>query len=223
MEMIFNGIINDGEYFKEYLIREAKKALDSKVELKEFFSRCMGVCIYLRQQRQKEYKNSKEHWEAQKRIGLKSNLDTSKIEEILRSLNLAAYELSLFDLTDGKYSGTLSQSDIDTIANYIAEAVNYFSQEGSRPQRIKTERETSSKNDYYLRRVTIAYRLMGIVLAKENAEEVLRKHTILRSIPKLLSKGVTKVSELTKISENKTSDIKKLKDLKAADRLVNNR
>ena len=84
----------------------------------------------------------------------------------------------------------------------------------------KTEKKTGKdKKSYSLKQVCVAYHFMGGITEK-NGAKLLKLHTRFNSVPKLLQKVVTKASDLTKLSENKTTDTKHLNDLKAAERLI---
>lgn len=91
---------------------------------------------------------------------------------------------------------------------------------------IKTEqlkpikKQSAKTNSYSIKQIAIAYSIMNILITSENAETILKKHSNFISASKLLQKRISKVSELSKISENKTVDTKHLKDLQAAKRLM---
>ena len=84
-------------------------------------------------------------------------------------------------------------------------------------QKIKTQ---SKNKNFSHRQIAIAYCVLNIVITSENAKEILQKYSQTRSTAKLLQKRINKASELTKISENKTTDTKYLQDLKEAKRLI---
>ena len=88
-------------------------------------------------------------------------------------------------------------------------------------QKIKTVNSNNPDDPkgYSLRQVCIAYHFMGGI-NEENAAKLLKTHTRYESVAKLLAKRVKKPSDLTQLSENKTADKKKLKDLQAAKRLM---
>jgi len=88
--------------------------------------------------------------------------------------------------------------------------------------KIKTEQLKRSPkiNSYSIKQIAIAYSIMNILITSENAETILKEHSKFTSASKLLQKRINKVSELSKISENKTADTKHLKDLQAAKRLM---
>jgi hypothetical protein len=75
-------------------------------------------------------------------------------------------------------------------------------------------------NSYSLKQIAIAYAVMNIVITKQNADSILKKHSKLKSSSKLIQKRINKISELTLLSENKTVDSKHLTDLIAAERLI---
>jgi hypothetical protein len=75
-------------------------------------------------------------------------------------------------------------------------------------------------NNYSHKQIAIAYIVIGKQITSENVSEILNKHSTLKSTQKLLQKRITNVTELTKLSGNKTSDTKHLKDLQAAKRLI---
>jgi len=88
----------------------------------------------------------------------------------------------------------------------------------------KTEKnkrqEQEANHSYSHKQIAIAYCIMGISITPENAFEILKEHSLHKSASTLLRKRISKTSELTKISENKTADTKHLNDLKAAKRLM---
>jgi hypothetical protein len=61
---------------------------------------------------------------------------------------------------------------------------------------------------------------MEVRLTSENGAELLRLHTRHTSVPALLKKVVPVTSDLTKLSQNKTTNTKRLNDLKEAKRLI---
>ncbi len=69
--------------------------------------------------------------------------------------------------------------------------------------------------------IAIAYHVLGIAITKENADTILKKHSKLKNANKLLQTRVSKPSDLTALSGNKTADMKHLNTLKNAKRLVN--
>ena len=75
-------------------------------------------------------------------------------------------------------------------------------------------------NNYSQRQIAIAYFVMQTPITKDNAEGILKKHSQTKSVPKLLQKRITKASEITNLSENKTTDTKHKQDLTAAKRLI---
>jgi hypothetical protein len=97
-------------------------------------------------------------------------------------------------------------------------------------QKVVEEKETEKfiskskskfdKKNFSLKQIAIAYCIMGIPIDKFNAGSILKKYSNFVSIPKLLQKRVYKVSDLTKISENKSKDTKHLHDLKSVKRLL---
>ena len=84
---------------------------------------------------------------------------------------------------------------------------------GAKPNVKQDERS------YSLRQVCIAYHFMGGI-NEDNAAKLLKAHTRFESVAKLMAKRIKKPSDLTQLSENKTADKKKLKDLLAAKRLI---
>ena len=84
---------------------------------------------------------------------------------------------------------------------------------------IKQKTLAKDEKSYSLRQVCIAYHFMeGIT--ERNGAKLLKLHTRFTSVPKLLQKAITKASDLTHLSENKTTDTKHLTDLKEAKRLI---
>ena len=79
---------------------------------------------------------------------------------------------------------------------------------------------TEQEKNYSLRQVAIAYAVMGVQITNDNASEILNKHTIYRSVSKLLAKRVYRVNDLINTTGNKTVDTKHLKNLEAAKRLI---
>lgn len=88
-------------------------------------------------------------------------------------------------------------------------------------QRKKSKHTTEAREtNYSLRQINIAYVVMGTFINSENAKQILKKHSQYKSVPKFLAKRINKVSDLNKLSGNKTTDTKHLNDLKAAKRLL---
>ncbi len=81
------------------------------------------------------------------------------------------------------------------------------------PQQNKTE------NDYSQRQVAIAYCVLGKPITTENYLFILEKYSQTRS-KKILQKRTLKISDLSKLSEVKSTDTKNLKDLQEAKRLL---
>ena len=75
-------------------------------------------------------------------------------------------------------------------------------------------------NSYSHKQIAIAYCITGETITSENAAEILNKYSETKSTDKLLQKRIFKVSDLSKLSENKTTDTKHLNDLRAAKRLL---
>lgn len=72
------------------------------------------------------------------------------------------------------------------------------------------------KENYSLKAIAIAYKVMGVQITTENGAEILKRHSNFTSVKKLLDKRVITLSDLTKSSENKTVDTKNLKNLEEA-------
>jgi hypothetical protein len=73
---------------------------------------------------------------------------------------------------------------------------------------------------YSQKQIAIAYEFMKIIITSQNAIGILKRHSKTTSTTKLLTKRINNVSDLTKLSGNKTADTKHLNDLKAAKRLM---
>ncbi|HEX7414177.1 MAG TPA: hypothetical protein VF411_09035, partial [Bacteroidia bacterium] len=99
----------------------------------------------------------------------------------------------------------------------VHERTNYPEKKNSNTE---LKKKSEKNNTYSHKQIAIAHVVMNITITKENAASILKKYSILKSIDKLIQKRITKTSELTKLSENKTTDTKHLKDLQAAERLV---
>jgi hypothetical protein len=88
----------------------------------------------------------------------------------------------------------------------------------------EVEKETpKNANSYSHKQIAIAYCITGEAITSENAAEILNKYSETKSVDKLLQKRIYKLSDLSKLSENKTTDTKHLNDLKAAKRLLSGR
>lgn len=85
------------------------------------------------------------------------------------------------------------------------------------PQKVE---KTKDEQKFSQRQIAIAYFFLGEQITKENAGKILNELSDTQSVEKLLSKRISKVSELTSISENRTKDTKHQKDLEAAKRLI---
>ncbi len=72
---------------------------------------------------------------------------------------------------------------------------------------------------YSQKQIAIAYFFLGITINENNFKEMLKKHSVTRS-SKILQKLITKNSQITSLTKNKTVDSKHLKDLVAAKRLI---
>lgn len=84
-----------------------------------------------------------------------------------------------------------------------------------------TQKETVKKqNDYSHKSIAIAYCILGIPITTENAQEILSRHSQLKSFKKLLGTRISKPSQLTLLSENKSADGKHLKALRSAKQLL---
>lgn len=81
-------------------------------------------------------------------------------------------------------------------------------------------KKAGNKVIYSQRQIAIAYFFLGEQITDDNAAGILKNFSDTQSVQKLLSKRVSKASDLTGISENKTKDTKHLKDLEAAKRLI---
>lgn len=86
--------------------------------------------------------------------------------------------------------------------------------------KAKDTKSKSKFNNFSQRQIAISYFIMGISINSENAKEILEKHSQTKSTQKLLQKRITKSSELTALSHNKTTDSKHLEDLLQAKRLL---
>lgn len=82
------------------------------------------------------------------------------------------------------------------------------------------QKKSKPKDVFSQRQIAIACFFLGIQLTKENGREILKKYGDSTSVQKLLSKRISKASELALLSESKTRDTKHLKDLEAAKRLI---
>lgn len=89
----------------------------------------------------------------------------------------------------------------------------------SKAKSVKGKKNGSAEK-FTQKQIAIAYFFMGEQITKDNAGKILSELSNTMSIAKLLSKRVSKASDLTGISENKTTDTKHLKDLQAAKRLI---
>lgn len=85
---------------------------------------------------------------------------------------------------------------------------------------INKKKSVEVKNNYSLKQVAIAYFVMSEPITKENASDILKKHTKFSSEVKFLSKIIRSTKSLTTPTENKTSNTKHLKNLLAAKRLI---
>lgn len=79
------------------------------------------------------------------------------------------------------------------------------------------------KKNYSQRQITIAYCVTNELITTENAAKILSTYSDTKSVEKFLTKRIFRVSDLTKLSGNKTTDTKHLNDLKAAKRLISGR
>lgn len=77
-----------------------------------------------------------------------------------------------------------------------------------------------NKENYSHKQIAIAHFILKKTITAENAKSILNQYSENKSIAKLLTKRISKASELTKISENRTVDTKHSKDLDAAKRLI---
>ena len=102
---------------------------------------------------------------------------------------------------------------------YVKELFN-TPQKSTSDKKTNIKKEPSVLHTYSHPQIAIAYCLLGISINDENAENILTKHSNLKSWKKLVQKRITKKSDLTKLSRNKTSDTKHKKNLMAAKRLV---
>lgn len=78
----------------------------------------------------------------------------------------------------------------------------------------------SKKQGYSLRQIAIAYCVLGIVINKNNAANILKMHSNHNSTQKLIQKRINKMKTLITASDNKTANTKFLNDLAAAKRLI---
>src|SRR6201997_1893832 len=104
--------------------------------------------------------------------------------------------------------------------NLIVQYSELLELEGKTGTKQKAVVSKKKKNSFSLRQIAIAYVLMDTIITKENAEEILKKHSTLNSTDKLIQKRINKRSDLIKLTENKSTDTKHLKDLKEAERLL---
>ncbi len=91
----------------------------------------------------------------------------------------------------------------------------------TKSQRPKSTGTQRNNKNFSHKAIAIAYHVLGIAITKENAATILKKHSKLKSAGKLLQTRVSKPSDLTALSGNKTADMKHLNTLKNAKRLVN--
>jgi hypothetical protein len=129
--------------------------------------------------------------------------------EIVLAIGIDNYKKRFKRLEEIRTSAIQYKKDLLRIENKAVEA-------NVKPA-PKTEQK--GKKSYSLRQVCISYHFMGGITEK-NGAKLLKLHTRFKSVPKLLQKVITKASDLTTLSENKTTDTKHLNDLKAAKRLI---
>lgn len=147
---------------------------------------------------------------------LHDNPDTKKILEY-------KYYLERLIKNDNHHSGNLPftenlLNDIRLLYNYQKEKNEL---EGNSQKTIKkTSNSINNDRNFSLRQIAIAYFVMNITITEENASEILKKHSAFKSSAKLLQKRISKVSDLTNLSQNKTKNTKHLNDLKATKRLI---
>ncbi len=100
-------------------------------------------------------------------------------------------------------------------ANWIMHMKNRYREDvKGKAKRVLTE------TSYSQRQIAIAYCILNIPITSENAALILEKHSQTRSAEKLLQKRILRLSKLNKLSGNKTTDSKNIRDLLAAKRLL---
>lgn len=114
---------------------------------------------------------------------------------------------------------SIIESTKDEIKQYFPKHTKSTDNDNVEPQQAKTSKKRTAKNKYSQRQVAIAYWAMGKLIDKDNYQELLKKYTNTISI-KILEKRIYKGTDLTNLSENKTTDTKHLNDLLAAKRLL---
>ncbi len=76
------------------------------------------------------------------------------------------------------------------------------------------------ERDYTIPQIAIAYHFLKEPINQANAQEILERHSNYKSAAKLLQNRINRPSDLTKLSENPTSDTKHFNNLLAAKRLI---
>ncbi|AXT56219.1 hypothetical protein J8L88_12540 [Aquimarina sp. MMG015] len=151
---------------------------------------------------------------------------------VLKSLEII--NNSLDALSDQEMENKVLQQEDE---NYIELQKEFFEQkQGVYEKKLLIEKEKSNlnqiskkvkktkqskNNNFSQKQIAIAYFIKGIVITSDNYLEILRKHSSTKS-EKILQKRIYKPNELTRLSQNKTTDSKHLKDLQEAKRLLNN-
>ena len=120
----------------------------------------------------------------------------------------------------GARSTGYSRYEIDGgILNLINEKIRTMLA-STEPTKKEKQIKSQGEKKYSHKEIAIAHCVMGVIITSENAENILKRHSKLTSPGKLLQKRITKTSDLTKLSNNKTADSKHLKSLESAKRLI---
>jgi hypothetical protein len=134
LEIVLDGFFGEQQkYLDRYFGRKQKEADEKGYSSDEFFDGCKVAMQKISQEINRIYNRQKSN--ANQQVNLAIQYGDKDIEDqwrhIVDTCNLYDFNLDLWDITNGKYTGSINQADIDKIENALNNAITIFKKNAS--------------------------------------------------------------------------------------------
>jgi hypothetical protein len=229
-EIVLKGFFNEKDNLVNYFVDEFEQAGRSL-----FFEGCLKIIERFESELQEKVRVKKDilisaitdsingtiEFDEKANVGSKEDIIKCAIIEAA-TLNESNFHVDLHPVKYGFYPYNMSYQEVLFLKNALLKAKELKSINNAQIKDVKNNPKNKIKENinFSHKQIAIAYHVMGIQITPKNAHEILKKYPNIKSVATLLRKRVYRTSDLTKISQNKSTDTKHLDDLKAAKRLV---